>query len=460
MMNINRRLWFTALLVILSLVGFTASTTLGANIEKDMYAQQDDERQLLAEVEFRKSIGFRSDIDYVRQVHAQPDAVTFEAMNATFTPAEAEELRIRLALEQDGETLQQYFRDDSDVRDAFGGIYLDHDTGGELVLQIVRTHSLTDQIHSLIPPLRHVDRLRIDYVEWSNLHLEQQFEAITDRMMEFPDIQAVSIDREENRIAVMIAPQNASTATNELLDKETLRLDLATLLADPAIVVTEGMIRIDTEGTGTEGAGTEEAMQIQSLPVMAGKGWRFGSDSGHICTLGFEVIDRRRPAILTAGHCVETAGWGWWTYNFDTHFGEYSGRYQNGSYDNSGIAIDVGIHYLNDAGSATDDIYQGGNPTLDVIGAVGDYSYTNGYIRCFHGISSGTLCGPITEGTIDAQDSKTGIYYRDMFWIDPVGLGGDSGAPMYRTQAGNTAEAAGIVMANVLDDYGNPKDLA
>ena len=31
---------------------------------------------------------------------------------------------------------------------------------------------------------------------------------------------------------------------------------------------------------------------------------------------------------------------------------------------------------------------------------------------------------------------------------------------MYRTQAGNTAEAAGIVMANVLDDYGNPKDLA
>ena len=100
---------------------------------------------------------------------------------------------------------------------------------------------------------------------------------------------------------------------------------------------------------------------------------------------------------------------------------------------------------MNNAGTATDDIYQGANPSIDVVGAVPNDSYCKGCTRCLRGgYTPETSCGTITLGSTSFQNGS-GQYYRDMFTVDLASRPGDSGGPHYRKSTNNnTAEAAGI----------------
>lgn len=55
------------------------------------------------------------------------------------------------------------------------------------------------------------------------------------------------------------------------------------------------------------------------------------------------------------------------------------------------------------------------------------------------------MCGAITSGSISYLSAHNGRYYRDMFLTEPAPAGGDSGAPVYRTDNSTTASAAGIL---------------
>jgi len=103
--------------------------------------------EIVAEIELRKSIGFRSDTEYVKAVRASDNMVIDERFGGVaLTPAEARELEARLNLEKDGDALLDFFEKELEFQDAFGGIYLDHaagsedyTAGGKLVLQLVKT---------------------------------------------------------------------------------------------------------------------------------------------------------------------------------------------------------------------------------------------------------------------------------------------------------------------------------
>jgi len=114
----------------LVLVFVTLALMVGAIQNTSIVAQ--GEEQLDAEIELRKSIGFRSDVKYVKAVRASDDVVISERLGGVaLTPAEANELQIRLDLEKDGDALLAFFEKESELRDAFGGLYLEHAAGSE-----------------------------------------------------------------------------------------------------------------------------------------------------------------------------------------------------------------------------------------------------------------------------------------------------------------------------------------
>jgi hypothetical protein len=163
-------------------------------------------------------LGFRSDIAHIKDVHALDDVVVNERLgNVAFTPAEADELEVRLDLEKDGDVLQAFFAGEPEPQEAFGGIYLehaagaeDHTVGGKLVLPLVRGHERVDEILARLPPLQYPERLRIERVEFSDAHLRGQPHAIPNVASRYLESLGLSIDRKSDWIDVLIVPSDVA----------------------------------------------------------------------------------------------------------------------------------------------------------------------------------------------------------------------------------------------------------
>jgi hypothetical protein len=387
-----------------------------------------DEQSVRADIALRESIGFRSDIAYVRSLHTAADVIQDPGVGAAFTPAEAKEFQVRRDLERDSQTLQSYFATHPELHDAFAGILIDHAAGGYLVLQLVQSHPARGGLAAHLPHLHHPDRLRIEQVRWSSTHLHQHKFRISSVAQQYPEIQAVALDEAKNQVLVVINPADLDIPLGTRVAKDRLAPNLATLVADPAVGVWAGPV-----------------IRIPSV-VRAGQQWNT-VNQGVICTLAFEVVDDGKPSMLTAGHCVKNLNPTTTVYNFTTAIGWYSGVYQYGTGAPSG-GVDVGVLTMSSGSTATDDILQGGTwPTLDVDGAVESTSYVQGNIRCYRGSQSGRMCGAITIGSVDFLTPEGG-WLRDMFTIDPTNVGGDSGAPMYRAGS-STAQAAGVLFGGL-----------
>lgn len=385
---------------------------------------------LETEIELRKSIGFRSDTEYVKAVRASDNMVINERFGGVaFTPAEARELEVRLNLEKDGDALLD-FEKELEFQDAFGGIYLEHaagsedyTAGGKLVLQLVRDHEKANDISAMLPPLRYPERLCIEWVDFSSERLEQQFWAISNAAAKHPELRAVSIDGRNNQVEVLIAPSNAWKISDGVVDKASLPDDLATLVADPSVFVWEG--------------------EIEEEPVAVRGGDSWSNTSGGIgCTLGFKIEYNNMYSMLTAGHCISDLGMsaGDDVYHNTTKIGTYSGAYKDGASSSSGTGIDAAILYMNDFWTAYEDVNHY-SYYRDIVGSTDNY--VAGYWRCRTGKISGTDCGEIKCTSITYQSG--GRWYTDMFTIDPDSVGGDSGSPVYRPETNSMASVTGVV---------------
>ena len=98
-------------------------------------------------------------------------------------------------MEKDGDALLAFFEKESELRDAFGGLYLEHaagsedyTAGGKLVLQLVREHEKANDIPAMLPSLQYPKRLCIELVDFSNKRLEQQFWAISNAASQHPEL--------------------------------------------------------------------------------------------------------------------------------------------------------------------------------------------------------------------------------------------------------------------------------
>ena len=288
------------------------------------------------------------------------------------TPAEARELEVRLNLEKDGDALLDFFEKETEFQDAFGGIYLEHaagsedyTAGGKLVLQLVRDYEKVNDIPAILPSLRYPERLRIEWVDFSSERLEQQFWAISNAAAQHPELRAVSIDGRNNQVEVLIAPSDAWKISDGVVDKASLRHDLAILVAEPAVVVLEGEVEKTVE------------------TVRGGDSWSDIS-GGSNCTLGFKVKYGHTYSMLTAGHCVEELGMssGDDVYHGTTKIGTWSGIAMNGSSTSNGTGIDAAILYMNDFGTAYDDVNHY-DYYRDIVGSTSNY--VAGSWRCWTG---------------------------------------------------------------------------
>lgn len=352
-----------------------------------------------------------------------------------FTPAEAGELEVRLNLEKDGDALLDFFEKEPELQDAFGGIYLEHaagsedcTAGGKLILQLVRDHEKVNDIPAMLPPLQYPERLRIELVDFSSERLEQQFWAISNAAAQHPEFRAVSTDGKNNRVEVLIAPSDAWKLSDGAVDKASLPDGLATLVADPSVIVREG----------------ESEKRVEA--VRGGDSWS-NTSGGSNCTLGFKVKYNNTYSMLTAGHCIADLGMsaGDNVYHNTTHIGTYSGAYKWGSPTPSGTGIDAAVLYMNDRWTAYDDVKHYGS-YRDIHGSTS--TYVAGYWRCWTGKNSGTKCGVINcTGSTYYDDGR---YYIDVFTIDPSGVVGDSGAPAYRPETGSKASVTGVKSGSVI----------
>lgn len=421
------------LLMLLSMLLLVVSLVQAEEVSIDHQIQLSEEH-LSSEIELRKSIGFRSDAEYIQGVHKLENVVINERLGGVaFTPAEANELETRIDLEKDGDVLQAFFAQETDLQEAFGGIYLDHaagsedhTAGGKLVLQLVQNHEKVNDIPKILPPLQYPERLEIELVDFSNGRLEQHFQAISNAASEHPEIRGVFVDRTNNRIGVLIAPSEAWVKSDGIIDKASLPDDLAILVADPSIVVREGEI--------------EETVTA----VRGGDSWGTTS-GGSRCTLGFKVKYNNTYSMLTAGHCVDDLSYGQNIYNNTTHIGTYSGAYKDGASSSSGTGIDAGILYMNNRWTAYDDVINYSS-YRDIHGSTS--TYVTGYWRCWTGKASGTQCGYIKCESL-TYSTTDGRWYTDLFSIDPPSSGGDSGAPAYRPETSSKASITGIMRSNL-----------
>lgn len=432
------RRYLALLLTLLSMFLLVVSLVYAEEDSND-YQVQSSEAQLHEEIELRRSIGFRSDVEHIQAVHEMEDVVSSERLGGVaFTPAEANELSVRIDLEKDGEVLQTFFAREPGLQGVFGGIYLDHaagsedhTVGGKLILQLVKDHEKVDDVPSMWPSLHYPERLQIKLVDFSNRHLEQQFQAISNATSQHPEIKAISLNRENNQIEVLLTPSDGWLVSEGDVDKSSLPPDLAVLLSDSSIVVREG--------------------EVEKTPTtIVDGGDRWGSAPGiSNCTLGFEVWHSVSGAysMVTAGHCIAAhLSTGQSVYHYSTQIGTNPGFWKDGDTLSTGRGIDAGIIHMNNQGTASDDIKEY-NYLVDVHGSTS--SYVTGYWRCWTGMSSGTRCGTIRCETLTYWDGDRNRWYTDMFTIDPSSVGGDSGAPGYRPEANSKASVTGIQSARI-----------
>ncbi|PKO22694.1 MAG: hypothetical protein CVU38_08035 [Chloroflexi bacterium HGW-Chloroflexi-1] len=189
-----------------------------------------------------------------------------------------------------------FFEKELEFQDAFGGIYLEHaagskdnTAGGKLVLQLVRDYEKVNDILAILPSLRYPERLRIEWVDFSGERLAQQFWAISNAAAQHPELRAVAIDGRNNQVEVLIAPSDAWRISDGVVEKASLPDDLATLVADPSVIVREGEI------------------EEEPVAVRGGDSWS-NTSGGSNCTLGFKIEYNNTYSMLTAGHCISALG--------------------------------------------------------------------------------------------------------------------------------------------------------
>ena len=271
-----------------------STTEIGVPVHQELSTAY-PARSLEADMELRRSLGFRSDRSHVVSIQASSEPVYNRRFSRVLlTPEESEELEVRMNLGEDVLTLEEHFSRKSQLRGALGGIYIEnaagsenHKIGGKLILQIVRSHPMATLITTTLPELQYPERLEFQFVEFSEEYLQNVYERLSETLSHYGQLNSVYIDRPANRVGVTIVPsQSGVVKENGLVDKASLPNELIQLLSDPAIIVRQGQARRTLTA------------------VKGGQEWAATWPSGYsTCTLGFKVMDDDQYAMLSAGHC-------------------------------------------------------------------------------------------------------------------------------------------------------------
>lgn len=407
------------------------------------------EAAIRADIRFRKSLHFRAGRQYVRSLYEHPGRTTgTRAPGILLTAEENAEFDARESLNDDIAFILDAVAK-NELQTDFGGLAVDNATG-ELAV-FLKTGTPTGWLTGT----PHPGRISVRVAELSESRLMALKQSITSDVKSgepgTSSVTAVGLDSLSNSVRVYFDPEALEgLAPGEFPTAFETRYDTSHLV--------RGSSR------GAEGTAAD---QVKG-------GWSWGhSTSGYRCTVGFAVDKSDAPSyydyVVSAGHCVHSS-----SENGDPAYHNYgSGNPPDGriglitsshifdgteDMDAALLRITEGDGFTSEARVIHES--SGTNYALVVTGKVsGQVQYTN---RCHTGKGTlGTLCGQITDSSINVQYGVSGIYSArwidDMVQIDVTATEGDSGGPAYHKQSNsddqpNTVEAAGLLTARDGDD--------
>ncbi len=269
--------------------GVLASSTLGAAEAKPLIDElskklepakpiEPSDDQVKQVVDARKSFGFRSDEEYVRQLLTKPaslGAVTgFITGGHYATPDEVEELKLRLVVQEDALAILPVAADDRD----FAGLYVDNKGN----LNIGFTVNAREKVAALRQKAELPERINAFSAERSMVELENAKQRIVKSGDELIasgiEVSQVAIDIAGNTIRVGVVDLNPEK--RKLIELQFGQVDV---FDNPVFDV--------------------EARADTASPMVAGV--RITNSSGGSCTSNWKARDRttNELVMITAGHC-------------------------------------------------------------------------------------------------------------------------------------------------------------
>jgi hypothetical protein len=211
------------LCVILLLATFAPSATAnndGAG-DADSWAVSLEER-IDRGLRFRESVGLRSDREYVVSLYRDDQLQAVEnEFGVVLTPTEYAEMKVRLAMEDDVQLIEQQFGTNSQLAAAFGGVMIDHKGGGKLV--VLLTKDAIGPGDDWLRGLRHPARAEIRTVTHSLAYLESLQQQVRDALVaDDPVLSAwveTTLDVENNVVVLAIDEDQAEPSVeHRILD--------------------------------------------------------------------------------------------------------------------------------------------------------------------------------------------------------------------------------------------------
>lgn len=284
-------------------------------------------------------------------------------------------------------------------RTSFGGMYFDEIDGGHLVV-LLTADDATIQ-HAVEARMPNGPSVEFRTVEYSHAELQAATRRVFDiwpSVTDLPGPYHATLDTIANRVTVLVDPSFVTRA-------EVLETELSSLLGVPVSI-----------GSGYP-AEAEACSSRDNCtnPIKSAVLIRKGSNTGSPCTMAFQIIKNGDIQFLTAAHCATSGSNNWYHKGYG-----YLGNEQQSLWSSGYDAVRIGFPDSQKTNWMYDDGY--------VVGwswpSVGEVVIQNEAMSdsvnfteilddwtCWS-YSGQTLCGAKMEGV--------------------GGVGGDSGAPLYR----------------------------
>ncbi len=412
-----------------------------------------------ADISFRNLLSLRSDEIYVRNLYDHPELTIGTRNMALFTPDEFAEVKVRLDLSRDADTVRHFVNNDPALKVAFAGLYIDNSHAvGRLVVKFT-PQAPADPIGAVMKRLLHPDRLTTQSATLSLTALES--------------IQtAVDVASDSGSFGVPIGTAWVDINTNSVQVGLPQGYDQARVAKSIAVLTPAVATAPFTSG---QAAAHISTFLHDKLPDVAACGTQYKNDcktpsydangryfGGHMfvalngnanstlkeqCTLGVPVGRAEDPNAgyaLTAGHCINPGQLGTkiqFNYVNPTDTGVWMGVTKAMVIN---AEADLGVVKLINHGSmVSQPLASVGNHTHSSWLTGGYYpDLANGTPVCSAwGLSSVSQCGTVVnhDGT---DGSAIHLMYVD-YGAQAGCQGGDSGSPLFAFYGGY-ADWAGV----------------
>lgn len=380
------------------------------------------------DVRFRREFGLETSLSHIRRLHnvssaAAPRSAT--NYGVLLTSSEQSEMRRRDRVSNEVGEIRQWAI--GNVRDRFGGIWIDQDAGGIVYV------SFTDNAERYRPRIEAMlsepQNLRLQRVSFSEAELDALHTRIgseVDRLrQEGIEVREIATATDRNTVQIGVTSADPRTVSN-----------LENRYGPDRVEVYQAETVDEAVPPGTLSGNDTAGTRYNDYPPLRG-GLYMDDFLNYSCTMGFAAQNSNgfRQYMVTAGHCIRKSrnmnGINW------RHSAVTIGANDLETYTNNS-QCDCGTVLLNAGVMNDNSIYLNSGSYRDVTTIEVTTQDSQGQSICMSGVTSGVVCGTVESRNVTVlADGKS---FPDQRRASFVARDGDSGGPVYRNE-----RAVGIV---------------